>query len=50
MATGVEAAKTSPKDIVCQVLDGIEAGASEILADEMARVVRPSLNQPVGAR
>jgi NAD(P)-dependent dehydrogenase (short-subunit alcohol dehydrogenase family) len=50
MAAGVEAAKTSPKDIVRQVLDGIEAGASEILADDMARVVRSSLNQPVGAR
>ena len=50
MASGVEAAKTSPKDIVAQVLDGIEAGASEILADDMARAVRSNLNQPVGAR
>jgi NAD(P)-dependent dehydrogenase (short-subunit alcohol dehydrogenase family) len=50
MAAGVEGAKTSPKDIVAQVLDGIEAGASEILADDMARAVRSSLNQPVGAR
>ena len=50
MATGVEAAKTSPKDIVRQVLDGIEAGDSEILADDMARAVRSGLNQPVDAR
>lgn len=31
-------------------LDGIESGASEILADALARHVRASLNQPVGAR
>ena len=50
MAAGVEAAKTSPADVVRQVLDGIESGASEILADDLARDVRASLNQPVGAR
>jgi NAD(P)-dependent dehydrogenase (short-subunit alcohol dehydrogenase family) len=31
-------------------LDGIEADASEILADDLARAERSSLNQPVGAR
>jgi len=50
MAAGVEAAKTSPADVVRQVLDGIESGASEILADDLARDVRASLSQPVGAR
>jgi NAD(P)-dependent dehydrogenase (short-subunit alcohol dehydrogenase family) len=50
MAAGVEAAKTSPADVVTQVLDGIESGASEILADALARDVRANLNQPVGAR
>ena len=50
MAAGVEAAKTSPRDIVTQVLDGIEAGASEILADDLARAVRSGLNLPVGER
>lgn len=50
MAAGVEAAKTSPPDVVRQVLDGIESGASKILADAVARDVRASVNQPVGAR
>lgn len=50
MAAGIEAAKTSPRDIVAQVLDGIEAGASEILADDLARAVRSGLNLPVGER
>ncbi len=50
MAAGVEAAKTSPADVVRQVLDGIESGASEILADDLACDVRASLNQPVSAR
>jgi NAD(P)-dependent dehydrogenase (short-subunit alcohol dehydrogenase family) len=50
MAAGVAAAKTSPGDVVRQVLDGVESGASEILADDLARDVRASLNQPVRAR
>lgn len=50
MAAGVEAAKTSPAEVVKQVLDGIESGASEVLADALARDVRANLNQPVGAR
>ena len=50
MAAGVAAAKTSPSDVVRQVLDGIESGASEVLADTLAREVRANLNQPVGAR
>jgi NAD(P)-dependent dehydrogenase (short-subunit alcohol dehydrogenase family) len=50
MAAGVEAAKTSPAEVVRQVLDGIESGASEVLADTLARDVRANLNQPVGAR
>jgi hypothetical protein len=49
MAAGVEG-KTSPAGIVAQVLEGIESGAFEILADDLAGDVRASLNQPVGAR
>lgn len=50
MAAGVEAAKTSPAEVVRQVLDGVESGAAEVLADTLARDVRANLNQPVGAR
>jgi NAD(P)-dependent dehydrogenase (short-subunit alcohol dehydrogenase family) len=50
MAAGVDAPKTSPADVVTQVLDGIEAGASEVLADRLARDVRAALHRPVDQR
>ena len=50
MTSGVDAPKTSPADVVRQVLDGIEAGALEVIADEMTRDVRAGLHQPVDAR
>jgi NAD(P)-dependent dehydrogenase (short-subunit alcohol dehydrogenase family) len=50
MATGVDAPKTAPADVVRQVLDGIEAGALEVMADDMTREVRGGLHQPVNAR
>ncbi|WP_431233083.1 SDR family oxidoreductase [Mycolicibacterium psychrotolerans] len=42
-----DAAKSSPADVIRQVLDGIESGASEVLADEMTRQVRAALNKPI---
>lgn len=50
MTTGVDAPKSSPADVVRQVLDGIEAGDSEVLADELARGVRGALHLPVTER
>jgi NAD(P)-dependent dehydrogenase (short-subunit alcohol dehydrogenase family) len=50
MTTGVDAPKTAPADVVRQVLDGLEAGASEVLADETARQVRAGLHLPVDER
>jgi NAD(P)-dependent dehydrogenase (short-subunit alcohol dehydrogenase family) len=50
MAAGVEAPKTSPEDVVRQVLDGVEAGELEVLADQTARDVRASLHLPVASR
>lgn len=50
MAAGVDAPKTSPADVVRQVLDGVESGASEVLADETARQVRAGLHRPVDER
>lgn len=50
MAAGVEAAKVSPADVVRQVLDGLEAGVGEVLADDTARQVRASLHLPVEQR
>lgn len=39
--------KSLPVDVVRQVLDGIEAGAAEVLADETTRQVRSQLGAPV---
>ncbi|MFC7362269.1 SDR family oxidoreductase [Nocardioides astragali] len=50
MASGVEAPKASPGDIVRQVLDGLESGVDEVLADDTARSVRSGLHLPVGER
>ena len=42
--------KSDPADVVRQVLDGIESGADEVLADEMTRGVRAKLSRPVHER
>ncbi len=38
-----DAPKSDPADVVRQVLDGVESGAQEVLADEMTRQVRSQL-------
>jgi NAD(P)-dependent dehydrogenase (short-subunit alcohol dehydrogenase family) len=50
MTAAVEAPKTPPADVVKQVLDGLEAGDLEILADQLARDVRAALDRPVAER
>jgi hypothetical protein len=50
MSAGADAAKSHPADVVRQVLDGVEKGATEILADDLTRAVRASLNQPIETR
>ncbi|GAB2938482.1 hypothetical protein GCM10027047_38780 [Rhodococcus aerolatus] len=42
--------KSDPVDVVRQVLDGLESGADEVLADEMTRAVRSQLHQPIDDR
>lgn len=42
--------KSDPADVVRQVLDGLESGADEVLADEMTRAVRSQLHQPIADR
>ncbi|HUS22083.1 MAG TPA: SDR family oxidoreductase [Aeromicrobium sp.] len=57
MTAGIDGPKSSPDDVAAQTLDGVEAGAHEVLADEVSRNVRaglsadltalyPALNQP----
>jgi len=50
MAAGVDAPKTSPADVVRQVLDGVEAGEVEVLADDLTRSVRASLHLSTAER
>jgi NAD(P)-dependent dehydrogenase (short-subunit alcohol dehydrogenase family) len=43
LAAGVDAPKTSPRSVATQALDGIEAGALEVLADDVTRQVKAGL-------
>jgi NAD(P)-dependent dehydrogenase (short-subunit alcohol dehydrogenase family) len=50
MTAQVEAAKSDAADVVRQVLDGLEAGDAEVLADDLSRSVRAHLNEPILAQ
>ena len=50
MAKFTDYPKSDPADVIRQVLDGIESGADEVLADEMTRDVRAHLGKPIHAR
>jgi hypothetical protein len=43
MTAGLEGAKAAPADVVRQALAALEAGAQEILADEMTRQAKRGL-------
>ena len=49
MTTGVDAPKLDPADVVRSAYDGIEAGAWEILADELSGQVKAGLAAPIEA-
>lgn len=44
MAAGIDAPKTSPDTVASRTLDGLEAGAFEILADDVSHHVRAALS------
>ncbi len=50
MASFSDAPKSDPADVVRQVLDGVESGAQEVLADEMTRDVRRQMGTALDAR
>jgi hypothetical protein len=50
MTTDVAAPKVDPGDAVRALLDGIEAGELEVLADKSTRAVRAHLNEPIQAQ
>ena len=43
LARGLDVAKVSPQSVVTAAFDALEAGASEVLADERARTVKQGL-------
>jgi NAD(P)-dependent dehydrogenase (short-subunit alcohol dehydrogenase family) len=47
MASFADSPKSGPAEVVRQVLDGIESGAVEVLADEMTREARARMNKPI---
>ncbi|MET0280417.1 MAG: SDR family oxidoreductase [Steroidobacteraceae bacterium] len=44
LTQGLDAAKSTPQEIVARALDGFEAGAQEVLADELTRQVKSGLS------
>ena len=40
-----DSAKSRPEDVIRHVLNGIESGADEVLADEMTRLVKAELSK-----
>ena len=48
MAAAVTAPKIDPKTVAAAILDGVEAGEHEVLADDVSRHVRAALSGPLG--
>jgi NAD(P)-dependent dehydrogenase (short-subunit alcohol dehydrogenase family) len=49
MATDVTAPKLAPRDVVVAALDGVEAGAPEVLVDDLSRQVKAALSADLTA-
>jgi NAD(P)-dependent dehydrogenase (short-subunit alcohol dehydrogenase family) len=49
MTRGLDAPKSAPADVARLALEGIEAGAFEVLADDISRHVKQSLSTPTPA-
>ncbi|HWF30306.1 MAG TPA: SDR family oxidoreductase [Mycobacterium sp.] len=49
MTTGFDVPKNDPRDVARQILDGIERGDAEVLADDMTRQIKAALSGPVEA-
>ena len=49
MTRGLDAPKSAPADVARLALEGVEAGAFEVLADELSRHVKQSLSSPTPA-
>lgn len=49
MAAGFDAPKNDPRDVARAIVDGIERGEAEVLADDDTRYVKAALSGPVEA-
>jgi hypothetical protein len=49
LAAGVDAAKLDPRDVAVTAVDGVAAGAYEILADELSQKLQAGLAGGVSA-
>src|SRR5277367_2287356 len=50
MASFSDSPKSAPADVIRQVLDGVESGADEVLADEFTRQIRAQLGKLIHER
>jgi NAD(P)-dependent dehydrogenase (short-subunit alcohol dehydrogenase family) len=50
MGSFADGPKSAPADVVRQVLDGVESGADEVLADEFTRQIRAQLGKLIHER
>jgi NAD(P)-dependent dehydrogenase (short-subunit alcohol dehydrogenase family) len=50
MASFADSPKSAPADVIRQVLDGVESGADEVLADDLTRHVRAQLSKAIHER
>jgi hypothetical protein len=48
MTQGIASPKSTPEQIVAKALDALEAGAEEVLADEMTQQVKLGLSAQPG--
>ncbi|SPM39324.1 NAD(P)-dependent dehydrogenase, short-chain alcohol dehydrogenase family [Mycobacterium numidiamassiliense] len=49
MTTGFDVPKNDPRDVARQIVDGVENGDAEVLADELTRQLKAMLSGPVEA-
>ena len=49
MTTGFDVPKNDPRDVARQIVDGVERGDAEVLADDMTRYTKAALSGPVEA-
>jgi NAD(P)-dependent dehydrogenase (short-subunit alcohol dehydrogenase family) len=49
MTTGFDVPKNDPRDVARQIVEGIERGDAEVLADDMTRYIKSALSGPAEA-